>query len=88
MPEKTPQPSDEFDGALGEPLEARDDAGHDTPCFFHALRAFCQDFFAAPFLCRVGDAGFGESGFKKDHQIMEQAEEHRLGGFGGDTAGP
>jgi hypothetical protein len=35
MPEKTSQPSDEFDGALGEALEAADDEGHFTPGFFH-----------------------------------------------------
>ena len=65
MPEKTPQPSDEFDGALGEALEARNDEGHFAAGPFHAFRAFCQDFFPALFLRRVADAGFGESGFRQ-----------------------
>ena len=85
MPEKTPQPPDEFDGALGEALEARHDEGHFAAGFFHACRVFCQDFFPALFLRRDADAGFGGTGFKVDHQVMERAEEHGLGGFGGDT---
>ena len=88
MPEKTTQPPDEFDGARGEPLEARNDEGHFAAGFLHAFRAFCQDFFPALFLRRVTDAGFGGTGFKEDHQVMEQAEEHGLGGFGGDAVSP
>ena len=88
MPEKTPQPQDEVDGALGEPLEARNDEGHYAAGFFHAWRAFCQDFPPSLFLRLVADAGFGEAGLKEDHQVMEQAEEHGLGGFGGDAASP
>ena len=49
---------------------------------------FCQDFFPALFLRHVADTGFGEAGFKEDHQVMEQAEEYGLGGFGRDTASP
>ena len=88
MPEKTPQSSDQFDGALGEALEARNNQGHFAAGFLHACRAFCQDFYPALYLRRVADAGFGGAGFKEDHQVMEQAEEQGWGGFGGDTAGP
>ena len=72
MPEKTPQPPDEFDGALGEPLEACNDEGHFAAGFLHAFRALCQDFFPALFLRHVADAGFGESGFKVDHQVTDR----------------
>ena len=80
LPETLSQPSEEFDGAPGESLEARNDEGHVEVGFFHALRAFCQDFFPALFLRLIGDAGFGEGGLKEDHQVMEQAEEPERSG--------
>ena len=34
LPEKSPQPTDGFDGALSEPQEAANDEGHFPPRFF------------------------------------------------------
>jgi len=61
LPEKSSQPPDEFDGALGELLEAGNDEGHFAPGGFDFFRAFCQDFlrlfssasFRMPALARV-----------------------------------
>ena len=88
LPEKTSQPSDEFDGALGEPLEATDDEWHFAPGSFDFFRAFCQDFFPSIFLSGVGHPCFGEGRFIAYHQVMHEAEKDGLGGFGGDAAGP
>ncbi len=88
LPEKTSQPSDEFDGALGEPLEAGNDEGHFAPGFFHPGGAVRQDFFPPFFLGGVAQAGGGEGGFVAHHKIVPEAQKDGLGGFGGDAAGP
>jgi len=88
LPEKTSQPSDEFDGALGEPLEAGNDEGHLTPGFFNLGGALCQDFFTPLFFRNILDAGFGEGRFIAHHEVVHQTQKNRLGRFGGDAAGP
>jgi hypothetical protein len=88
LPEKTSQPSDEFDGALGEALEATDDEWHFAPGFFHPGGAFCQDFFPSLFLGGVAEAGGGEGGFVAYHEVVHEAQKDGLRGFGCDAAGP
>ena len=71
LPEK---PSDEFDGALGQPLEAANDEGHFPPGFFSLGGAFCQDFFTPFFLCLIADTGFDRGGFLAHHEIVHEAQ--------------
>lgn len=49
LPEKTSQPSDEFDGARGEPLKAGNDEWHLMPGFFNLDGATRQELFSAAF---------------------------------------
>ena len=45
-------------------------------------------FFAPLFFRFIPDVRFGEGGFITHHEVVHEAHEHGLRGFGGDAAGP
>ena len=84
LPDKTSQPSDEFDGSLGELLEAGNDVWQFTPGGLQFHPAFCQDFFPPLLLGLTPDPSFGGRGFIIHQQVGHEAEESSFGRFGCD----
>lgn len=87
LPEKTSPPSDEFDGALGEPLEAGNDEERLAPGLFNLGGAVRQDFFTPLFPGGVAETDSGEGRLVAHHEFVDQAQKDGLVGFCGGVAG-